>query len=487
MRTLFAAVLVCSAPAFATFRCPARGGSPWREYRGAHFILDTDAGDSDAQALIQDLEHFHALILQALVGEQVAIPGHVRVLAFADQTAFEEIANNRNIAAYFTLGQLGEPTIVMPVRGAWERPEMVAHELAHYLSRYLFPVQPAWFAEGLAEFVQTAARRAGGTAFNVAGSHVARGAGALGAVAGSVPIDLVSWIGYDQRPLPAKELLGWTGREQGESPRGHLYGWLLYHWLWNQRSKAFTQYQKLLGDDADPASAWSAAFPEFNPKDAAAMARLDQALDQYRRHGQFAFYKVEAKGDETVTGPVPISSADLHLLIIPVANWSASSSSKTPRGDAIDEALVEDPGNPMALFLKADRHEALAVRRAADSRAGDWRAWLFVGMTTQGADAEAADRKAVAMNPESALALNNLAWLLATTGRAKEALPFANRALDLAPWDANTVDTLAEVAVQLGQCPQALQLEKRAVVTALGAKKMRERQSGIESRCAEKK
>jgi len=134
------------------------------------------------------------------------------------------MANNRNIAEYFAIGLLGEPTIVMPVRGASERPELVAHELAHYLSRYLFPVQAPWFAEGLAEFVQTAARRPGDTAMSTVGSHIAKGAGALGQVVGSVPFDLVNWLPYDERPLPAKELLAWKGREQSESPRGHLYG-----------------------------------------------------------------------------------------------------------------------------------------------------------------------------------------------------------------------------------------------------------------------
>ena len=77
---LFASLL--TAPAFAAFRCPAKGGEPWREYRSAHFVLDTDSGTGDAQKLIQKMEHMRALVLQALVGEQVEIPGRVRVLAF---------------------------------------------------------------------------------------------------------------------------------------------------------------------------------------------------------------------------------------------------------------------------------------------------------------------------------------------------------------------------------------------------------------------
>src|SRR5436305_9369130 len=138
MRTLLACLVsLAAAPAFAGFRCPAKGGTPWREYRSAHFVVDTDAGATDAQALVRELEHFHALLLKALVGEPVEIPGHVRVLAFAGQTDYAELAGDRNVAAYYMRGQFGEPTIVMPVRDAWKRPELVAHELAHHVSFFL--------------------------------------------------------------------------------------------------------------------------------------------------------------------------------------------------------------------------------------------------------------------------------------------------------------------------------------------------------------
>jgi Flp pilus assembly protein TadD len=68
----------------------------------------------------------------------------------------------------------------------------------------------------------------------------------------------------------------------------------------------------------------------------------------------------------------------------------------------------------------------------------------------------------VELNPDSAHAQNDLAWLLVTSGRAREARPFADRALDLAPWEPGIVDTLAAVAMGIGQCKAAVQLERRA-------------------------
>jgi len=82
------------------------------------------------------------------------------------------------------------------------------------------------------------------------------------------------------------------------------------------------------------------------------------------------------------------------------------------------------------------------------------------------------------------------AWTLSVpeeeVGRAREALPFANRAVDLAPWDPAYLDTLATVALELGQCPQALQLTQRSVETAEGglATTLKRHQEQVQRRCA---
>jgi len=61
-------------------------------------------------------------------------------------------------------------------------------------------------------------------------------------------------------------------------------------------------------------------------------------------------------------------------------------------------------------------------------------------------------------------------------------MPFANRALDLGPWDSDIVDTLAEVASRLGKCAEALQLERRAVASGR-SDSLRKRQAEIAPRC----
>jgi len=46
-----------SSPAF---RCSAQGGPSWTEYNSSHFLLDTDAPEGKAVALLQELETLRA-------------------------------------------------------------------------------------------------------------------------------------------------------------------------------------------------------------------------------------------------------------------------------------------------------------------------------------------------------------------------------------------------------------------------------------------
>ena len=107
------------------------------------------------------------------------------------------------------------------------------------------------------------------------------------------------------------------------------------------------------------------------------------------------------------------------------------------------------------------------MRLAAPVHPHDWRVWLLIGNALSEVDSkaekEAALRKAVSLNPDSAAAQNALAWMLFKNAKPKEALPFADRAVDLAPWNPAAIDTLAAVAADLGQCQQALVLQRRAV------------------------
>jgi len=453
-----------ASPAFG-WTCPAQGGPEWREYRTAHFLLDTDMSRFKVEGLIKSLETMRGLVLSGLFNEDVDLPGRVRVVAPSSPSDFTALAGSPDVGAYFKTSWQDESLIVMPVVGSRASDEVVAHELAHLLSHYQFPEQPAWFGEGLAAFLQTVARREehrqdSSTQF----SHIVRGGSTQGASAGIMPTDFMYAFSQNQQVAPARELLEWRGAEStGSAGRFHLSSWLLYHWLWNQRGKQLAAYQKHLADGDDPDAAWRAAFPEYDPARPATLASLDDALSAYAKSARYAFYKVKTSASLKYT-EASLSSADVHLVLYQAR---ARPSPDAQRAE-LDEALREDPQHPQALTERArldgKEIEAEQLRAIANARKTDFRAWLALARGTRNdLERRLAYQKAAELNPDSAWAQEGTARALVTQGSAKDALAFANHALDLEPWNPNMIEGLALVARGLGKCEEALQLERRAV------------------------
>lgn len=82
---------------------------------------------------------------------------------------------------------------------------------------------------------------------------------------------------------------------------------------------------------------------------------------------------------------------------------------------------------------------------------GDWR------------KADNSYRQALKREPDSAEAMNNLAWVLLQSGETAEALQWAQKAVSASPADARYLDTLAEVQVARGDHAAARQTLSHAL------------------------
>jgi tetratricopeptide (TPR) repeat protein len=388
-----------------------------------------------------------------MVSGPLEVPGRLRVVALADARVFRELAGP-HVAGYFT-ESLGEPVIVLPVAWVSQSPEIIAHELAHDLSRYLFPVQPRWFSEGLAGFVETV------------GSAEPRCRGRVGAV--SVPRARAVSAG---RLPTAGELLSWSGEIDDARPGAfHAGSWLLFSWLWNTRSAQFTGYQRALSRGEPPGAAWRGAFPEFDPADSAAMDRLDQALTDYRQRGTFLSYPVQARAEARMERVAGVPPADVHLLLLGVRRRVGERREGEPEAvrSELEEALREDPLQPLALLRTTKDPASLqqALRRSTAARPGDAVGWALLAESLREpkdeAEREVAYRKALTLEPDSPTMSAALALHLVSTGRPGEAWPLATYAADAVPWNPRNLMTLALAASGSGRCDEALEAQRRAL------------------------
>lgn len=471
--SLAAAALTPIAPAAALEACTLPGAGAWRTYQSSHFLIDVAQPGHDPAMVVGTLEELRAAVLGALVAEPVEVPGRARVILLPARRDLERIVGRKpsptftvNAAdpallgfsglgepALFWISALGQPAILIAYQDLAERPQAIAHELAHYLSRYLYPRQAYWFREGLAQFVESVGRR-DGEGRRWAGEDPTRGQ------AGTIKLTRLA-------PLMAGDAAGLF-----DDP--YLTTFVLYRFLWNERGRQLTEYQRRLSEGEAPGDAWSGAFPEWSAE-AGLLGRLDDALARHQRTGRGLRWEVKVGGVDRTFTPLPTSSADLHmLLLMPALLVTNELQKRSVLRSVAQEALREDATHPEATAALAslDGTGVLEpLRAAAAARPDDGRAWyLLGGVATDPAEAEAALRRATSLWPDGAAASALLAGHLASTGRAREALAFANQAVDLAPWSPDAIAALAWAASGLGKCSEAVRLQARAVdVQAEGA------------------
>jgi tetratricopeptide (TPR) repeat protein len=466
---LAAGLTGCAGP--GRFVCEARGGRPWHLYRTAHFDVFSDAEGFQVVALGGWLERVVTRLTAGLAGEGAEVPAErVRVIALDDPDAFRDLAPP-GFGGYFIQVGAQAPTVVLPIRLSEQVPQIVAHELAHHVSRFFYPHQPLWFAEGMAASFELAAggRPGAGWSGGAAPTALALDRIARQPQAGGQPPKL---------PLDPRTLLTATTYPEGvQTGQFHAACRLLYTWLRNERPAALDAFQRRLKGAEPPLSAWLSAFPDLAPGDDAAMAALTVTLEKYRDRGYPEPRPGDAPYDPRVEQVRQVPAPEVHGLLR-TARWVVDA--PTPmqdqrwRGDLVEQ-LAEDPLDPEALVSLARQEKRSPVpdlRRSTAARPTDWRAWYWLGMTlcAEGpptpacrTESESATRRALALAPDEGGVLDSLARILVRDGRLAEALPLSRRAVQLAPINPSFLDTLAVTLANLGQCAEALATEERAV------------------------
>ena len=458
MRGSVLGMLVLAATATA-------GETGWREIQAPHVKLRTDLGSGDAREAALTVERYRAEIIAAAWPRASFPPGDViEMTVLANGVDFERYFG-RTIAGSF-FHDVPPHAIMYGSPDRWEKRatlrlsetnSILKHELTHHLAAMVFKRQPKWFAEGLAQFLETVRP-------SDDGKSVIVGAANLEARTNYLRI----------RSLRVADALRWAGPldTHDEMTIHGYYGlsWMMVHWLFNEHPDQFTQLQVLLSKGVDSEKAWKVIQPGLGTSD------VDAAIQAYAQHGNYQEFQAPFT-PPTATGftEKPLSEADVHATRARVAlNASRSTNEgKALRAEGEQEiaaALKLDPNNLEARILQVrsapppERLE-LAKKLVAD-HPEDGHAWLILSGNLPRSDAQAREeavRKAYQLLPENPLALNSYAWMLLQQGKASEALEPAVKAATLAGYDASILDTLAAVQAALGRCSEARGTQARAV------------------------
>lgn len=437
--------------------CPNSGGPVWHELRSRNFQLDTDLDEPEAAQWIKDLEQLEATVIGAVSPKPVTLPGRLRVVIPKTLATYAELAPDTGTLGYFYSHTFfHEPTIVIRPDALKGDPEVIAHEIGHYVSFHIFPRHPEWFEEGVVQFAQTVANP-DPRFHNLAGLmprlrilEVARG---------NVP------------PADVKKLFAWKGMDTGTL---ELWAWGLFHWLWTNRPDQLDDYQRRLLANTSPDEAWAQAFGDLDLGKSGNAEKVNALIDKHLREAKFdSYYEVKASSDPAYVQRV-VPAAQIHVLLLDVRlNWlhrqTRSMGVQEDKQNTIEEqlrfAMGDDPNEPVAGFKlrMLKKSPVLAgARTAAAAHPDDWRAFAMLALAEEPASPEqgAAWRKAAELNPDNAYANERVADFLKS--KPEEAFGFARRAAQLAPDDPYSLETLAAVAVSLGRCQEARTLVDRA-------------------------
>jgi len=443
----------------------ARADSGWREIQGPHVVLRTDLGSGAAREAALAVERFRAQIIAAAWPRATLPPvDRIEVTVFGNGLDFEHHFG-RNVTGMF-FHEVPPFAVMYGHPDTWEHRASLAtqettsilrHELVHHLAASIYRRQPRWFAEGLAQFLET----------------VRTGDDGKTVVIGAVNLEAIQKY-HSFRSLRAADALAWSGKldVMPEATVHGLYGlsWVMVHWLYNEHSEQFDQLQRLLARGIDPDKAWKIILPGLKTPD------VDAAINQYAIHGNYHEYLAPFTDPKPPLQEVALTDADVHAERARVAMSAARSSTdraghQKEAQEELATALKIDPGDANALVLAfrlaPPKDQSVIARKLTDAHPDDGRGWMLLGDSLRDGGAtperEAALKKAVALRPEDPTALNDLAWFYVQQGKAAEAGPVITRAIQIAPYDPFMLDTLAAVQAMLGRCSEAAASEARAI------------------------
>jgi tetratricopeptide (TPR) repeat protein len=322
--------------------------------------------------------------------------------------------------------------------------------VANALANEVAPGMPLWYRVGLYEFLETVRRAPDGKTMVVGAIHPA----ALAAYRVSSGLTIRD---MRESSLPLKSANDLRG-----------LSWLFVFWLYHTQPGALAAFQTALANGVDADRAFERAFADLG------LDTLDAKLAAYVADA--GIYREKVLPAATLRIPpigegAALSDVERHVTRARVAQVASTSLPYMFREmkKELERAAAIDPSDPsvMRLDVWTDPSALLArARCATQTRPRDFDTWLLYEtlLIRTGGDAseqENAARRTVALAPRHPIALNQLAWILFSWGRAAEALPYALTAVRVRPTSAESLDTLARIYYELGRYGDALAVQER--------------------------
>jgi tetratricopeptide (TPR) repeat protein len=436
-------------------KTPEAGGPAWRELTTEHFVIDSDLEPTEADTMARQLENLRNVMTKTVFGGEPAKGPRMRVLALRhDEYAQYDRVSSGNYLSW----ALFQPTLVITPGGDWAtfESDLRKHELGHYVaSLYVdMRLQPRWFAEGVAGYLQTL-----------------RYDGPTGAVEiGHRPRDY-EYLTYAKQAT-FDELWGWDQEQPYDALTARLYqtSWAAVHYLYDQRDADLHRYERALAEGQDARRAWREIFPDLDGAD------FDEVLRKYIHKRDYKITKAsvpELPALEVQTRTL----AEADVLALRATLYMALQQHGKRTGDEtkalamqnLKASIEHDEASFWAhqanlFYFDSVTASVDVAERAIAGQKDNWLAWVWYAEVLRRSKGTIDQRrsalaKALELAPTNAVALTQLAWVEAESGHWKAALDASSKAVHSPPVGNDAMVVFSAALSRSGRCDEARTVE----------------------------
>jgi len=432
----------------------------WIEVRSPHFVVATTANEKQARRIADQFERMRSLFHVLFPKLQIDPSSPIIVLAVKDDKDFRALEPQE----YLTKGSLrlgglflrapDKNYVLMRLDAEGDHPySVIYHEYTHLLLAKA-DWMPLWLNEGLAEFYQN-------TDIDETDARLGQPSFL------EVRLLRESWL----LPLPVLFAVDFKSPYYHEENKGSMFyaeSWALTHYLhvkdYKEKTNRLQEYADLLAKHTEPLTAATTAFGDLK--------KLQEELGIYVHQSQFSFFKVKVSTevDQSAFKAELLTPAQTDALR---ADFLAYDRRAQDAQTLLDRVLHDDPNNVSAhetkgLLAFQDGHLDEAkkwYRQAVELDSQSYLAhYYFAAMSMQGG-IDATDEKQVEnslristkLNPSFAPSFDRLAVFLGSRHRdLDEARMMGLTAVSLDPGDMGYRVNLANVLMTMGRGKDAV-------------------------------
>lgn len=398
---------------------PARAADKWILVATDHFDVVGNTGDTDLRRIAQTLEHFHDVVVDAVLHTSSQSGSRATVLVFKDDYSFTPYkpkgAGRSSIGGLFFLSETN-PLLALNAENLAYAFRTVLNGYSRSIAASLSGDVPAWLSSGLGQVYETFEERSGGKAALIGRPD----SGMVAFLKGGTPMPLARLTGirWDDPDLVPGGL---------QRSRFDAHAWALVHYLsFGPRRSQFAKYMASLHAGTADGQAFAEAFGDTRA--------LESELSDYIR--KFLFPALQVVFDEKVTPSLPprgevLTEADAEAFLSGLVMRLGDTTQARGR---LQKALAATPSSARAAAALAEVEfaenkplQGMALLEQAAARSPDSQAiqaalghHLAVYVSSQGASlkpeevarARTALERAVALEPNDVVATAELGWML---------------------------------------------------------------------------